>query len=84
MMTGARIHLLPADEAKTAASDADVSEYMAGLNIFGPCPQRRNRLSRLSGSLPRHGENAWLRGPYRVGRCDGMTPGIQGGPPALS
>jgi hypothetical protein len=34
MMTGARIPLLPADEAKAAASDADVSEYMAGFNIF--------------------------------------------------
>ena len=30
-------------------------------------------LTRLSGSLPRHGENAWLRGAYRVGRGDAMT-----------
>ena len=29
--------------------------------------------ARLSGSLPRHGEIAWLRGPYRVGRGDAMT-----------
>src|SRR5580693_8331084 len=36
-------------------------------------PWRRHRLSRLSGSPPRHGENAWLRRPYRVGRGDAMT-----------
>ena len=29
--------------------------------------------ARLPGSLPRHGENAWLRGAYRVGRGDAMT-----------
>ena len=29
--------------------------------------------ARLSGSLPRHGEIAWLRGAYRVGRGDAMT-----------
>ena len=27
----------------------------------------------LPGSLPRHGENAWLRRAYRVGRGDAMT-----------
>jgi hypothetical protein len=31
------------------------------------------RLARLPGSLPRHGENAWLRGAYRVGRGNAMT-----------
>ena len=31
------------------------------------------RLSRIPGSLPRHGENAWLRRAYRVGRGDAMT-----------
>src|SRR5580693_3630929 len=36
-------------------------------------PWRRHRLSRLSGPLPRHGENAWLRGAYRVGRGDALT-----------
>ena len=30
-------------------------------------------LSRIPGSLPRHGENAWLRGTYEVGRGDAMT-----------
>ena len=30
-------------------------------------------LPRLSGSLPRHGDNAWLRGTYAVGRGDAMT-----------
>ena len=39
----------------------------------GPCGRRRVRLSRLSGSLPRHGEIAWLRRAYRVGRGDAMT-----------
>jgi alkylhydroperoxidase family enzyme len=33
-MTDARIPLLSADEAKAAASDAGVSEYMAEFNIF--------------------------------------------------
>ena len=32
-------------------------------------------LSRIPGSLPRHGENAWLRRRYRVGRGDAMTVG---------
>src|SRR5260370_2225260 len=27
----------------------------------------------MPGSLPRHGENAWLRRPYRLGRGDDMT-----------
>ena len=30
-------------------------------------------LPRLSGSLPRHGDIAWLRGAYGVGRGDAMT-----------
>ena len=30
-------------------------------------------LSRLSGSLPRHGDIAWLRGAHEVGRGDAMT-----------
>ncbi len=30
-------------------------------------------LRELAGSLPRHGENAWLRGAYHVGRGDAMT-----------
>ena len=32
-----------------------------------------NRLSRLSGSLPRHGEIPWLRRTHEVGRGDAMT-----------
>ena len=40
-----------------------------------------SRLPRLPGSLPRHGENAWLRGAYRLGRGDAMTaPGLVCGP----
>ena len=35
--------------------------------------QVTNRLSRLSGSLPRDGDIAWLRGAYEVGRGDAMT-----------
>jgi alkylhydroperoxidase family enzyme len=33
-MTGDRFPLLPPDEAKAAATDAGVSEYMAEFNIF--------------------------------------------------
>ena len=36
-------------------------------------------LSRLSGSLPRHGEIAWLRRAYRVGRGDAMNTGARQG-----
>ena len=32
-----------------------------------------DRLPRLSGSLPRHGDIAWLRGAHGVGRGDAMT-----------
>ena len=32
-----------------------------------------DRLPRLSGSLPRHGDIAGLRGAYEVGRGDAMT-----------
>ncbi len=35
---------------------------------------RRGRLPRLSGSLPRHGDLAGLRGPYELGRGDAMRP----------
>ncbi len=43
----------------------------AAARAAGPGPRRRGRLPRLSGSLPRHGEIAWLRGAYRSGprRC---------------
>ena len=34
------------------------------------------RLSRIPGSLPRHGEIAWLRRAYRVGRGDGRRPAV--------
>jgi len=42
-------------------------------HVLASPPWRRGWLSRLSASLPRHGENAWLRGAYRVGRGDAMT-----------
>src|ERR1700722_8554298 len=45
----------------------------AGERTVSTSPWRRHRLSRLSGPLPRHGENAWLRGAYRVGRGDALT-----------
>jgi hypothetical protein len=39
-----------------------------------PCgPRRCHRLRALPGRLPLHGENAWLRGAYRMGRGDDMT-----------
>ena len=43
--------------------------------IGGPSADRRirrGRLLRLSGSLPRQGHIAWLRGAYEVGRGDDM------------
>src|ERR1700756_2522341 len=39
----------------------------------GAGPRRCRRLRGLAGSLPRHGENAWLRRACRVGRGDAMT-----------
>ena len=45
----------------------------AAARAAGPRPRRRGRLPRLSGSLPRHGDIAWLRGAYGVGRGDAMT-----------
>ena len=45
----------------------------AATRTAGTGPRRRQRPTRLSGSLPRHGEIAWLRRPYRVGRGDAMT-----------
>src|ERR1700761_8383721 len=45
----------------------------AATRTVGTRTWRRHRLSRLSGSLPRHGDIAWLRGTYRVGQGDAMT-----------
>ena len=45
----------------------------AAARAAGPRPRRRHRLPRLSGSLPRHGDIAGLRGAYRLGRGDAMT-----------
>ena len=45
----------------------------AATRTAGTRSRRRHHLSRLPGSLPRHGENAWLRRTYRVGRGDAMT-----------
>src|SRR6185312_10148953 len=42
-------------------------------------PRRRGRVPRLSGSLPRHGNIAGLRGAYGVGRGDAMTPAAPSG-----
>ncbi len=39
----------------------------------GPRPRGRDRLSRLSGPLPRDGDIAGLRGAYGVGRGNAMT-----------
>jgi hypothetical protein len=38
------------------------------LTLTGAGSRRRGKLPRLP--LPRHGENAWLRGTYRLGRGD--------------
>ena len=40
--------------------------------------------ARLPGSLPRHGDIAWLRGAYGVGRGDAMTAVRLGAAPPLS
>src|ERR1700722_740827 len=45
----------------------------AGERTVSTSPWGRHRVSRLSGSLPRDGHRAWLRGAYRVGRGDAMT-----------
>ena len=45
----------------------------AAPRTAGQGARRRDRVSRLSGSLPGAGNITWLRGPYRVGRGDAMT-----------
>ena len=45
----------------------------APTGTAGAGARRRGRLPRLSGSLPRDGDIAWLRGAYGVGRGDAMT-----------
>src|SRR5271163_36874 len=46
---------------------------VAAARTVGTSPHRRHRLSRLSGPLPRHGDIAWLRRTYRLGRDNAMT-----------
>ena len=65
-------------ERLAAAPADDGSGYTrhlaaAAARAAGPGPRRRGRLPRLSGSLPRDGDIAWLRGAYGVGRGDAMT-----------
>ncbi len=43
------------------------------MGSFGTDSRRCRGLRALPGSLLRHGENAWLRGAYRLGRGDGIT-----------
>ena len=45
----------------------------AAARAVDPGTRRCRGLHALPGSLPRHGENAWLRGAYRVGRGNAMT-----------
>src|SRR6516162_5906884 len=45
----------------------------AAASSIGAGSRRCRRLRALAGSLSRHGENAWLRRAYRVGRGDAMT-----------
>ena len=47
--------------------------FAAAAGAAGPRPKRRDRLSRLSGSLPRHGDIAWLRRTHGMGRGDAIT-----------
>src|SRR6516162_4018640 len=45
----------------------------AAASSIGAGSRRCRRLRALAGSLSRHGENAWLRRAYRLGRGDAMT-----------
>ncbi len=49
----------------------------AAAGSAGAGPRRRCPLSRIPGSLPGYGEPAWLRGAYRVGRGNAVTPAQQ-------
>jgi class 3 adenylate cyclase len=46
---------------------------VAAAGTAGAGSRRWRGLRTLAGSLPRHGENAWLRGAYRLGRGNAMT-----------
>ena len=64
-----RLAAAPADDGSGDTRHLAV----AAARTAGAGPRRRDRLSRLSGSLPRHGDIAWLRGAHDVGRGDAMT-----------
>ena len=64
-----RLAAAPADDGSGYARHLAA----AAARTAGPGPRRRDRLSRLSGSLPRDGDIAWLRGAHEVGRGDAMT-----------
>ena len=64
-----RLAAAPADDGSGDARDLAA----AAARAAGAGSRRRGRLPRLSGSLPRHGDIAWLRGAYGVGRGDAMT-----------
>ena len=74
----AAIERLAARRGRPGFGDA---RHLAAANAraAGPCPRRRGRLPRLSGSLPRDGEIPWLRGAHDVGRGDAMTPAAPSG-----
>jgi AAA ATPase domain/Adenylate and Guanylate cyclase catalytic domain len=73
--TAALISRLLGPDPSNGALGQSIAGRAAGNPFFAEEIVRElaERLSRLSGSLPRHGENAWLRGAYRVGRGDAMT-----------
>ena len=64
-----RLAAAPADEGLAYARHLAA----AAAGAAGAGTRRRDCLPRLSGSLPRHGHIAWLRGAHEVGRGDAMT-----------
>jgi hypothetical protein len=78
---GAESDVAEAEAAIERLAGAPAEERLAIRDIWlrrlhaltGAGSRRCRGLRALPGSLPRHGENAWLRRAYRVGRGDAMT-----------
>ena len=64
-----RLAAAPADDAAGYSCNL----FAAAAGAAGPRPKRRDRLPRLSGSLPRDGDIARLRRPHGMGRGDAIT-----------
>ena len=64
-----RLAAAPAEEGLAVARHLAA----AAAGSAGAGSRRCRDLCAVPGSLPRRGENAWLRGAYRLGRGDAMT-----------